>query len=361
MGGPGRTTSLTFPLTGESPYPRPGALIGGLVAGSDRSRARAVLGEEVAPDVYAVEGDLVRLRYDDDDLVAVVLERPPPEITGGPLRPVLDVVGRPEAGPEYLACRDALGSTEDAVRRWGSSSGRSRRLVELGGGAELQVEDGRVLSVRVAGPSLADLFEDSTRGQVHDLLGTPGETRTSTERITDLHRYGAGDVRVDYDRRADDPVPMALSAVRAGWSVSHRFLRSRSGEFTLFLDVLGRPASDPLVLRVRGLAGVRLRMVAGRVGAVTIARGDRKAPGSARLAAFVDGMPQHPTRKDLPFGVPSSYGDLDDLREFDQGWIHVHTGDGMTISSITVSDTPPSGLRLRPWRYGDLNHWAGGR
>ncbi|MFE1319041.1 hypothetical protein [Kitasatospora phosalacinea] len=345
--GPNGTTGPVFRLTGEGAYPRPAALIGGLGPGSDRARARAVLGEPVersaeGGDVHAVEGYPVRLGYDDDGLAVIALESPasrplPPK---GPVRTLLAALGEPEGGAAFGELARLAGG---AHRRWAASSGISRRLLAFDTGPEVQVEDGRVLSVRVPSPAslpgLPDLLPTGTREDVHRLLGAPSASYGGS----DLHRYGDRDLLVRYGSEFDSArpgaVPGAVTAVLRGVSVSHDLYRWRSGEFTLFLDVLGRPGSDPLVERVRALPGVRLALRRGLVAEVVV--GERGGHRSERLAAFVDGMPAAPAREDVPFGRVDRRGERDDLREFAQGWVHVHCADGRTVSTVTVSQEPP--------------------
>ncbi|GHB08705.1 hypothetical protein ACIQRS_25835 [Streptomyces termitum] len=339
--GPDGGHTLTFALTGDGAYPRPAALIAGLDAGSDRERARAVLGDplEGAPDTYPMEGDRVRLHHTDGGLTRITLERPAPApLPSGPIRAFLAPLGRPEAGTEFQeAVRRAGGTT----RRWAVSSGVTRRLIVCDGGVEVQVQDGRVLSTRIR----LDTFDADTlfpgavrplaRADVHRALGTPAAVSGRAE----LHRYGPRDLVVRYG--PDGEAPEEITTVLGEVGVSHRIHRWRSGEFTLFLDVLGLDADHPLARHVRGLAGTRVRTHAGTVTAVTI--GDR-GHRPERLAAFADGMPPAPIRTDLPFGVPTHTGDRDDLRDFTQGWIHVHASDGETITTITVSQDPPRSL-----------------
>ncbi|QKW18569.1 hypothetical protein HUT16_05385 [Kitasatospora sp. NA04385] len=331
------TDRAVFRLTGEGAYPRPAALIGGLGPGSDRARARAVLGEPVEEggDVHAVEGDRVRLGYLDGALATIALERPAPQrLPEGPVRALLAVLGEPEGGPAFRAAARLAGG---AHRRWASSSGLSRRLLAFDGGGQAQVEDGRVLSVRLPAPGPLGLLPGS-RTEVHRVLGAPSATHAGT----DLHRYGSRDLLVAYGPEFDSArpgaAPVTVTAVPRGVSVARDPYRWRSGEFTLFLDVLGRPESHPLVERVRALPGVRLAVRRGLVAQVVV--GDR-GHRAERLAAFVDGMPAEPARGDVPFGLPRERGERDDLREFAEGWIHVHCADGTAVSTVTVAQEPP--------------------
>ncbi|MEU5382343.1 hypothetical protein [Kitasatospora cineracea] len=328
------TDRAVFRLSGEGAYPRPAALIGGLGPGSDRARARAVLGEPVEEggDVHAVEGDRVRLGYVDGGLATIALERPAPRpLPAGPVRAFLAVLGEPEGGPAF---REAARLAGGAHRRWASSSGRSRRLLAFDAGPEVQVGDGRVLSVRLPAAGLLP----GTRADVHRALGAP----SATVRGTDLHRYGTRDLLVGYGSEFDSARPGAapgtVTAVLRGIGVARDPHRWRSGEFTLFLDVLGRPESHPPVELVRALPGVRLVLRRGLVDEVVI--GDR-GHRAERFAAFVDGMPAVPARTDVPFGRPDRLGEHDDLREFEQGWVHVHCADGTAVSTVTVARQPP--------------------
>ncbi|PWD52470.1 hypothetical protein C8046_08935 [Serinibacter arcticus] len=352
--------SLIFRLTGDGAYPRPEALIAGLAPGSDRSRARSVLGDPLpdSPDTYALEGDRLRLTYGGDDggdgdgLLAVTLERPAAlPLPAGQIRTFLEVLGEPEAGPAFEAVATLAGGTS---RRWAASSGFHRRLIAFDGGVEVQVEEGRVLSARVrlgagsagaAYPHAEGLLPGTTwppsRDDVHRALGAPAATNGRLE----LHRFGARDLLITYD----GDTPTDLTAVGRGVSVTHRMHRWRSGEFTTFLDILGRPRTDPLVGRVHALPGVRLAYRRDVVDRVEIGGSGHPAE---RFAAFVDGMPPRPTRSDVPFGRPHDTGDTDDLRYLDQGCVHVRAADGTLVSTIAVSQEPPSGLDLhrpRPW------------
>lgn len=345
---------MTFRLVGDGAYPRPAALIAGLTAGSDRERVRAVLGEpvEAGSETYAVEGDRVRLGYVDGGLVEIALERPATKpLPDGPIRPFLAVLGEPEEGAAY---REVARLAGDARRRWAASPGIPRRLIAFAGGVDVQVDQERVLSTRLRLRSAthepayqhADtLFPGApwppSREVVHEALGAPDATNGGT----DLHRYGARDLVVEY---AGD-TPSVMTAVLRGVSVAHGFLRWRSGEFVLFLDVLGREGSDPLVDYVRGLAGVRVSLRGGVVDAVAFGSGRHQAE---RLEAFIDGMPPEATREDIRLGAPDYVGDHDDLRDLTRGWIHVHSSDGTRITAITVSRERPARLDVRPRRYG---------
>ncbi|MFJ3098861.1 hypothetical protein [Streptomyces hydrogenans] len=354
--GPDGVSGLEFALVGDGAYPRPAALIAGLAAGSERERARAVLGDPVegAADTYAIEGERVRLGYVDDGLAEIALERPAPApLPDGPMRTFLTLLGEPEAGADFREVARLVGGTG---RRWAVSSGFTRRLIVFDGGVEVQVQDGRVLSTRIrfdgSGTGFAHRHVDTlfpgasrplSRADVHQELGLP----VATAGRADLHRYGAYDLVVEYARTADRETPGEITTVLRGTSVSHGIHRWRSGEFTLFLDVLGLEGAHPLVQYVRELAGVRVQTRGGAVTEVTIGRHGHRAE---RLAAFVDGMLAEPTRKDLPFGVPTYTGERDDLRDFAQGWIHVHASDGEAITTITVSQEPPRDVGVRRWQ-----------
>lgn len=346
-GGAGEAASMTLSLSGADAYPRPAAVISGLDAGSDRARAVMVLGEPTAPDSYRVEGDLVRLQYVDDGLTAITLERPAPRpLPEGPIGTILRAVGTAEAGPEFAAVADLAGS---GLRRWAASSGFPRRLLESDRGVELQVDRSGVLSVRVEVSPLSDpSFEGlDSRDGIAGLLGPPVDSLQGT----DLYRFGAADLLVEY-------APITLTAVRWATSVSHGMYRWRSGEFVLFLDVLGRPLDDPLVAQVRSLDGAGVLADRGIVTAVEVSTGRHRAE---RFAAFVDGMPARPSRSDLGLGSPAWFGDRDDLYAIGESFVHVHCGDGHEITSITVSDDAPRSPRLQPLTYGRRGEWPPGR
>lgn len=350
--------TMTFALVGDSAYPRPAALIGGLTVGSTRERSRSILGAPVdaATDTFQIEGYPVRLGFDDDSLVEVVLERnapvPPP---GGQLGVLLAAVGEPEAGPAFQAAA-ALASTTH--RRWAGSSGFPRRLLTFDGGVEMQVQDDRVLSVRVilspeAGDSsyrhVDDLVPGATwpftRDSLRAALGQP----IATGGRTDLYRYGRLDLVVEHGVVGKHGVlsehsgefPTSITAVLGGVTVSHGINRWRSGEFTTFLDVLGRPSSNALVAQVSALPGVRVRLSKGVVASVEIGTSKHAAE---RFEAFVDGMPGAPMITDIAFSRPEAFGDRDYVWEFEQGWIHARTSDGTRVTSIAVTGGPPAGF-----------------
>lgn len=345
---------LAFTLVGEAAYPRPAGLIAGLTTGSTREQARAVLGESAGTDDhFTLEGDLLHLTFLDGGLTEIAIASPPPSPPPqGAFAPFLAVLGAPEEGAAFKAIA-ALGG--QSRRRWAASSGLSRRLIAFADGIELQVEDDVVLSARVAlaprseGPAYsraADLFLGQdwppSRGTVNQVFGAP----VASTALLALHRYGPHDLLVEYNASGDTSAATSLTFVRHGRTVSHGFRRWRSGEFTTFLDVLGRPATNPLVAHVRNLPGTKLAFRHDLVTAVEIGgRGYQ----SERFAAFVDGMTGDPDRTGLLFGVPHDTGEHDDLRYFDQGCIHVHSNDGTRISTITVSQEPPRGVEIHRW------------
>ncbi|MBD5784888.1 hypothetical protein IF650_01725 [Cellulosimicrobium terreum] len=355
--GPDGVSAMTFRLVGDGAYPRPDALIAGLTVGGDREQARSVLGDPVdaAPDVYAVEADRVRLGYDDDGLVEIVLERPvrSTPMPEGPIRAFFAVLGEPEHGAAFRAVARLAG---DSCREWLGFG--DRRLVTFDGGVEAQLTDARVLSARIRlvsddGPAyrhgrdlLPGVAWPPSRAEVHGVFGAPA----ATSGRFDLHRYGTGDLVVEYgpdpDPGPDGETPSSMTTVPRGVSVSHTMYRWRSGEVALFVDALGRELSHPLVEHVRGLAGVRLVTRNGVVTAVEIGgRGHQ----TERLAAFVDGIPAEPTRKDVRLGVSHHLGDHDDLRDLDPGWMHIHSSDGTLVTTITVSQDPPPDAVVRRW------------
>lgn len=342
-GGPGEVVSMTLDLCGTDAYPRPAAVIADLDATSDRTLAEIVLGDPVVPDTYAVEGDLIRLRFADDHLAAITLERPAPRpAPPGPVGTILAAVGTAEAGPEFAAVAALAGG---GFRRWAVSSSIPRRLLDSGRGVQVQVDRGGVLSARLEASALADQSLGAlTRPEaVHDLLGPPADSH----RGLDLYRFGSADLVVEYS-------PPSLTAVRWGTSVSHTIGRWKSGEFTLFLDVLGRPVDDPLTALVRGLEGVRVSIGSGLVTAVEIGKGLHR---DERFAAFVDGTPARPTRGELGLGFPDWFGDRDDLYLVGGAYVHVHAGDGITIAGITVSQEEPRTPALRALPYHRRGEW----
>lgn len=344
--GPTGVAGLSFALIGEDAYPRPAALIAGIRAGASREQVLAVLGDPVddTDDVHAIEGDHVLAEYADGALVRIVLERPPARsLPAGSIRAFLAALGTAEFGTEFRAIARLSGGTG---RRWAASSGAGRRLIAFDGGVEVHVEGGRVLSARIPIPGhghaspqdaselLAGMTRSPNRDDLHRVLGPPAAARGATE----LYRYGERDLVVEYDRSALGETASAITVVLVGVGISHRFHRWRSGEFTMFLDLLGSDASSPLAEHVRGLAGTRVRSRGGVVTAVEIGGMRNHAE---RFAAFVDGMPGEPTRKDLPFGRPAHAGERDDVHDFAQGWIHVHAADGERVTTIAVARDRP--------------------
>lgn len=350
--------SLTFALVGDAVYPRPAALIGGLTAGSTRDQARAILGTAVDPvtDTFQIEGYPVRLTFVDDGLVGVAVERnepvPPP---GGQMGVLLAALGQPEASPAFQAAASLGGSTH---RRWAGSSGLGRRLLTFDGGVEMQVQDDRVLSVRVvlspdAGDSsyrhVDDLVPGAswpfTRDSLRAALGGP----VATSGRTDLYRYGRHDLVVEHGvvgkhgvlSEHSGDVPTSLTAVLGGVTVSHGIYRWRSGEFTAFLDALGRPSSNALVAQVSALPGVRVRLSKGLVASVEIGTSKHQ---TERFSAFVDGMPGDPSIDDIAFSRPGTFGERDYVWEFQQGWFHARTSEGTRVTSITLTVGPPRGF-----------------
>ncbi len=328
---------MTFSLVGDAAYPRPAALIAGLVPGGDREQVRAILGDPVDPtaDEYSLEGVRVRLGFVDGGLTEVAVERPdalPPP--GGPLGTFLAALGQPEEGPAFRAAARLAGA---ANQRWAASSGIRRRLIAFATGVAMQVEDDRVLSVRVplaSTPDGANLLDPSslfpglawpaTRADLHDVLGAP----VASSGGTDLHRYGRSDLLVDYGPSPEREAPIAMTAVMGGVSVAHGFHRWRSGDFTRFLDVLGRGSSNALVALVREASGVRVRMSSGVVAAVEV---DPEA-----FPTFLDGLTWAATRKDITFGYADHSEEHDSLWYFEQGWVHAHAPAGDRITRITV-------------------------
>lgn len=350
---------LAFPLKGDGCCPRPGALIVGLTAGGSREQVAQVLGDPLSTDadVFPLEGDLVRVSYDEAGLAEIALERRAPATTPvGLLGGILAALSAQEQDAAYRAISEIAGGRS---RRWAVSSGFPRRSIVFDGGFELQVEHTRVLSVLVRlraddrGPAfdgIRSLFPDAggepTRDDVERVLGAPASTTANAS----LHRFAEGDLVVEYGLGAGGETPVRLTAVQRGLSVSHGIMRWRSGELFTFLDILGCPQDHPLVAHVRDLPGVRLRFQRGAVTAVEVGGHGYQ---TERFAAFLDGMPPQPTRTDVPLGAPHDDGDHDDLRYVEQGCIHVRSDDGVHVSAITVSQETPRGLDLHG-RWGAL-------
>lgn len=347
--GPDGVDRIGIDLVGDRAYPRPNALIAGLSAGADRERARTVLGDPVGPDpaVHALEGHHLRPEYVDGGLVGLTLERRPPAPTpDGPIRSLLLLLGESEDSPAFRTVAGLAGGTG---RRWIASLSSPRRMIEFDGGVEVHLEQDRVTQVRIlVGPPdpdprsrppsavLPGATSPPSRDDIAAALGAPVAGTADRE----LFRYAAGDVVVEY---ADD-VPGVIAVRPCGTVVAPRFHRGHTGELALFLDVLGRRGSDPLVERARRLPGVVLRFRGGVVDEVEIGTSGYH---TERFAAFVAGMSGRPTRdelrRDLHLGLSPVIGhrDHDDLRDVAQGWIHTHTEDGRTITTITISRDEP--------------------
>lgn len=330
--------AMTFTLVGEGAYPRASALVAGLDAGSDAAQVRAVLGEP-ADGIHRVEGDMVRPRYDEaGGLVALVLERgavaPAPQ---GAIGVALRALGEAEEGPAFRAVARLAGG---ANRRWAVSSGHPRRLVAFEHGVAVQVEGDRVLSVRIelrAFEGRAPL--PATVGAVREALGAPAATTGTTS----LHRFARGDLLVEHVGEGDAATVTALTAVLRGVTVSHRIHRWRSGHFTRFVDVLGRPASNPLVEHVRTMPGVSIRTRGGVVDAVEV------EPRASLPGCFADDMPSAPGRRDIRLGRPTYLLERDDIYEHGDAWVHVHAPDGHAVARITVRRDLPPGLDVDRW------------
>lgn len=347
---------MAFRLAGDGAYPRPAALIGGLRAGSDRERARAVLGPPVdaSGTVFAIEGMRARLGFVNGGLTEIALEEAARQpLPGGQIGIFLSALGEPEEAPRFRAAAQLSGARN---QRWMGSSGAGRRLLVFANGVEMQVEDDRVLSVRIglspgttepiyrhAGELVPGATWPLSRAALHQALGAPADSNGGT----DLYRFGQRDLLISYELRSGDERPIEITAVLAGFTVSHALNRWRSGTVTLFLDLLGRDASNPLVVHAQGLRGVQLRMRANVV--VAVEMNDR----SIGFEAFVDGLPANPRRNEIPFGAPTEYGMHDDLWAFEQGWVHVRSSWNGKIAKISVSleEELPKGLRVRPWRF----------
>ncbi|WP_430592513.1 hypothetical protein [Humidisolicoccus flavus] len=348
---------ITLRLTGDGAYPRASALFAGLAAGSTREQVRAVLGEPVdgATDEYAIEADRARLKFVDDGLVSVELWRPPaPPLPRGDIATLFAALGADERGATFQAIVELAGEKH---RRWAATPGMTRRLITFEGGIEVLIEDAQVMSVRVLLKAsthsgayrfteglIAGLQEPFTRDSVRRALGVPAATRSTT----DLHRFGAHDFVVEYDGDHDGAQAVSMTAQLRGTVFPNRFHRWRSGEFALFLDVLGRPEDHPLAVYVQSIPGARVEVRAGIVEAVEIGTSGYE---SERFAAFVDGIPAQPSRKELKFGAPHETGDHDDVRDFVLGWLHVHSADGTLVSTITLSRDAPEGLELHRWSF----------
>ncbi|GAB3617425.1 hypothetical protein GCM10027416_19820 [Okibacterium endophyticum] len=329
---------ITFPLTGNEPYPRPSGLVAGLSAGSSHADAVAVLGAPTSadPDTFTVESALLRLEFADNGLVAMVLRRAPAaSIPGGVLGAFLAAVGGPEHGPAYRVAAAHAGRRR---HRWAASSGVRRRLLTFDGGVDMQVEDGYVIGVLIGAPDtgisarlltalLPDVTAPASRADMHSALGSP----TTSASRTDLYRYDRRELTVLYSSATADATLTALTATPSGVSVSSGFHRWRSGEFTTFLDTLGLAASAPLVAYAQGLRGVRVRLSHGTVRSVEI---------DAPFEGLFDGMPawpavvDTPTATEVPISRPYEIDDGHAAWSFAQGELRATISRG-TITRMT--------------------------
>lgn len=353
----GAVTGLTLRLRGDRAYPRPAAVIAGLTAGSARESVRAVLGEPVEPDsdAFNLEGFSARLSFTAGGLDSITLERPDPSPPpGGAIGVFLAAIGEPEAGAAYTAAARLSGA---ASRRWAVSSRFRRRLIVFDGGVEMQVEDDQVLSVRLnlgatsdepkyryAGDLVPGVAWPPSREDVRATLGTPAFSRGNT----DVHRLGRCDLLVEYGLGASGEVPSEMTAIRTGRSVSHGIHRWRSGEFTLFQDIIGRPPENALVRHVGDLPGVRIGMRSGVVSEVEIGTSGYQ---TERFAAFIDGMSTQPTIENLPMGAPTYLSEHDRVWDYDPVWVHARMSKDNEITSICVRAELAHGLDVRPWKW----------
>ncbi len=357
MTADGAVTGLSIRLGGDRAYPRPAAVIAGITAGSARESVRAVLGEPVEPDsdTFNIEGFSARLSFTTGGLESITLERPAPSPSpDGAIGVFLAAIGEPEAGAAYTAAARLSG---DASRRWAVSSRFRRRLLVFDGGVEMQVEDDQVLSVRLnlraasdeprfryADDLIPGVMWPPSREGVRAALGTPAFSRRST----DVHWLGRCDLLVEYGLGASGEIPIEMTAIRTGRSVSHSIHRWRSGEFTLFQDIIGRPSENALVRHAGDLPGVRIGMRSGVVSEVEIGTSGYQ---TERFAAFIDGMSRQPTIEDLPMGAPTYLGKHDRVWDYDPVWVHMRVSTRNKITSICVREELPRGLDMRPWRW----------
>lgn len=329
---------ITFPLTGDDAYPRPGALIAGLSAASTREDVARVLGHQSAGGTaYPLEGDLLELGYDDESLAQIVLIRPLPRPRpGGVAGILLAAVGEPEEGAAFRAVLQHAGSA--GGRRWMSSSGRGRRAIDLDSGVEIQTENATVTGVRVpvsAGRMMDALFPGTpgspTRADIEALLGPASDAAGGSE----LRTYDDRELLVSY---GDDGTVSELIAVARGAALVRSFRRWRSGDCTRFLDALGLDESHPLVAEIRAPDGVRVETHRGRVTAISIGK---EGYQTERFTSFIDGGAPELALSDRLFGSPEHLGERDALYDFAGAWIHTHADDGARVSWITVcSDLP---------------------
>lgn len=365
---------LTVDLSGDRAYPRPTALF----AATAGTRASEAFGRQ---DAFSIEGHEISIEHTEAGTTRLVINRAPfAAAPVGDLRTFLHVIGAPEEGTEFQAAARLAGSERT---RWQIPSRPPRSLLQFAGGIDMQVEDARVVSVRVllhstepvkrphsapkknnrgpavrhsdleareAYPHADSLFGDSagalSRGELHSLLGTPA----AEEAAFDLYHYRGIDMVIEYGISSHGETPRTVCLSLSSTYVSPKVRGWRSGEFALFLDALGLDQNEPLVASIRSLPGVQLSYRADQVSSIEIGTNGNQ---SERFKAFVDGAPANPRRDELGFGAPQYHGEHDDLREYEQGWIHVRSRDGVMIDSITVSEEPPDGKGMRRWMFRD--------
>ena len=332
------TSSATFRLTGEGAYPRSGALVGGLGPGATRDDAHRILGPPLdGGETYAIEGDRLRLEFIAGGLSELVVERPRRPAPPTPaLQRLIDTLLTPDGGDAYKQFTAATGRL--TRRRIASAS----RRLSFETGVEMHTRDAQVVAIRAplqVTRFVADLFPHAqlppSREAIEGVLGPPAYRAAGC----DLYLYGDGDSELIV---ADADTPTAeLWAVPRGMVPATDSWRGPSGEFTLFLDVVGLPVSHPLAQQVQLLPGVQ---VTPRRGAVAAVRVSLDGDGKDRRAAFLDVAPPGNSRAEIGLRHPRFSGERDDVYAFEDKWIHVHAPDGSRVTRITVQADYPHGL-----------------
>lgn len=347
----GTVTAAAIPLLGDNAYPRPGALLAGITAGSPRVGVHKLLSATFgrAADTLVVEGVQLSFSFDDGGLAGMAVERQPALPTPGDgLNVILALLGEQIDGPAFQKVAQLAGI---ANKRW-MDSGLDGRLICFANGVDVAAQSGRVHSGRVRigrfrnDSSLATtdgfftrLRWPCSREDVHAALGAP----VTSSGGKDLHVFERHNLLVAYGVPVAGQTPLALTAVLHGAPVKSVFYKWRSGEFAKFLDALGLPPSNPLVGEIQSLPGTKVTFKSGVVFKITIGTSGHQAE---RFAAFVDGMPAEPTGKDIPFGRAGDTGAHGDLWQFPQGWVLAYQAQGMAITTLTVTAGDRPGFDL---------------
>ncbi|MBP1325015.1 hypothetical protein JOF28_000247 [Leucobacter exalbidus] len=348
---------LTFLLTGENSYPRPEGLIAGLTQGSTRDLAHLILGEPVdaTRDEFAADGIRVFLEFEAGGLSQISIEPTlqwtlPP----GRLGRLLETLGTPEFSDAFV---EVIEQTGGARRRHEILSGGIGRLIVWDAGLKVQVQDGNIAIAQVeistgeadepneyARTLVPGMTWPATREQLHSAWGPP----SATAGHADLYRYGRRELAVHFSSGQANATLVKLTAVMSGQNATMAMPSRSSGNYTIYLDLLGRPQTDATVVYARTQLGAHVQLSGtGRI--VTAVEVDGSRVGFAR---FMDGWSNVARRSDVAFGAPDYYGAHDDVWWRAPGWIHVHSNNGRNIDRITVSQERPTRLDVHAWQFG---------